>query len=169
MTEGRGTGIPTIRKEMAKNGSPEPRFETDEHYTFFMTTLPIHPAFLENETLDETNESGTINGTINENETLNGALNTKQTDDNETINDFIDSDGALNGALNGALKNELNKVVEIISNYPGIRQMELIKQIEKGKTSVQRYLKILKDNGIIEYNGAKKTGGYYLTKKRGTN
>jgi ATP-dependent DNA helicase RecG len=50
MTDGR-TDIPIIRKERAKNGSPEPRFKTDENYSYFITTLPIRPAFLEaNET-----------------------------------------------------------------------------------------------------------------------
>jgi len=46
MTEGRGTGIPIIRREMEKNGSPETRFETDENHSSFITTLPIHPVFL---------------------------------------------------------------------------------------------------------------------------
>jgi len=50
---GRGTGIPIIRKEMAKNGSPEPRFETDENYSYFITTLPIQPAFLSDEGVSE--------------------------------------------------------------------------------------------------------------------
>ncbi len=53
MTEGRGTGIPIIRKEMEKNGSPEPRFETDENHSYFITTLPIHPAFLLEEEMSE--------------------------------------------------------------------------------------------------------------------
>lgn len=43
LTEGRGTGVPSIFKAMRDNGSPEPRFETDEHRTFFTTVLPIHP------------------------------------------------------------------------------------------------------------------------------
>lgn len=44
LTEGRGTGLPTIRRAMAENGSPAPTFETDEGRTYFTTTLPIHPA-----------------------------------------------------------------------------------------------------------------------------
>ena len=53
MTEGRGTGIPIIRKEMKKNGSPEPRFETGDDYSYFITTLPIHPLFLVNDGVNE--------------------------------------------------------------------------------------------------------------------
>ena len=45
LTEGRSTGIPTILREMKKNGSPKPIFETDENRTYFKTSLYIHPAF----------------------------------------------------------------------------------------------------------------------------
>ena len=43
LTEGRGTGIPTIRRAMKHNESPEPIFETDDQSTYFLTVLPINP------------------------------------------------------------------------------------------------------------------------------
>ena len=43
LTEGRCTGIPTIREAMAENGSPPPRFSTDEGRTYFLVELPVHP------------------------------------------------------------------------------------------------------------------------------
>ncbi|HST62145.1 MAG TPA: RNA-binding domain-containing protein, partial [Longimicrobium sp.] len=43
LTEGRGTGVPSIFKAMQDNGSPVPRFETDEARTYFTAVLPIHP------------------------------------------------------------------------------------------------------------------------------
>ena len=39
LTEGRGTGFPTIYKAMRNNGSPDPVFKTDDHSTYFLTTL----------------------------------------------------------------------------------------------------------------------------------
>jgi ATP-dependent DNA helicase RecG len=39
LTEGRGTGFPTIRNAMKDNGSPEPIFETDDQSTYFLTLL----------------------------------------------------------------------------------------------------------------------------------
>ena len=42
LTEGRGTGFPTIYNAMANNGSPAPVFETDEHSTHVLATLPVH-------------------------------------------------------------------------------------------------------------------------------
>jgi ATP-dependent DNA helicase RecG len=46
LTEGRGTGVPSIFKAMQENGSPAPRFETDDARTFFTTVLPVHPLAL---------------------------------------------------------------------------------------------------------------------------
>ncbi|NLJ08469.1 MAG: transcriptional regulator [Sphingobacteriales bacterium] len=45
LTEGRATGIPTILKTLRVNGSPAPRFHTDDDRTFFEVELFIHPAF----------------------------------------------------------------------------------------------------------------------------
>ncbi len=45
LTEGRQTGIPTILKEIEKNSSPKPVFETDEERSYFKTSFFIHPEF----------------------------------------------------------------------------------------------------------------------------
>lgn len=47
LTEGRGTGFPTIYREMEKNGSPKPIFETDESSTYFLCVLPVNTNFVE--------------------------------------------------------------------------------------------------------------------------
>jgi ATP-dependent DNA helicase RecG len=144
MTEGRGTGIPIIRKEMKNNGSPEPIFETGDDYNYFITTLPIHPVFLENEN---------INGTINDSTYI---AENKIDKFSNLIN------GTINGTINDGIKN-IYAVFEMVNEKPGINMIELISKTGKGKTTVHRYVSILKDNEIIEYKGARKTGGYYLT------
>lgn len=46
LTEGRGTGIPTIKKALADNGSGKPLFDMDEpERRHFIIELPIHPLF----------------------------------------------------------------------------------------------------------------------------
>ena len=47
MTEGRGTGIPKMLREIRENGSPDPIFHTDHDRSFFLVELPIHPVFAE--------------------------------------------------------------------------------------------------------------------------
>ena len=46
LTEGRGTGIPKVLRAMEANGSPLPRFDTDDDRTYFTTFLPIHASAL---------------------------------------------------------------------------------------------------------------------------
>ncbi|MFI3296946.1 MAG: putative DNA binding domain-containing protein [bacterium] len=42
LSEGRGTGIPTIQDELLKNGSNKATFETDEDRTYFIIDIPVH-------------------------------------------------------------------------------------------------------------------------------
>jgi ATP-dependent DNA helicase RecG len=46
LAEGRGTGIPKIRRKMQENQSPAPKFDFDETRTYFRVTLPAHPQFV---------------------------------------------------------------------------------------------------------------------------
>ncbi|MDM8550605.1 putative DNA binding domain-containing protein [Desulfobacterales bacterium HSG2] len=43
LAEGRGTGIPKIRRKMSENGSPDPVFEFDESRSYFRVILSAHP------------------------------------------------------------------------------------------------------------------------------
>lgn len=45
LTEGRATGVPTITRELNKNGSPEAVFETDADRYYFKTSFKIHSEF----------------------------------------------------------------------------------------------------------------------------
>lgn len=125
LTEGKGTGIPTIKKEMKLNGSPEPTFETDEERSYFIVTLPVHEAFRQDEPINEP-----INETINE-----------------------------------TIKAKLILIVNLIHEKEIIRSPEIISKLQVSRAQVHRYLKILKDAGIIDYIGSLKKGGYQLTEK----
>lgn len=43
LTEGRATGIPTIQKELQKNGSAPAVIETDNDRSYFLIDIPCHP------------------------------------------------------------------------------------------------------------------------------
>ena len=47
LVEGRNTGIPKALRSIKANGSPLPKFLTDEERTYFTVILPIHEAFKE--------------------------------------------------------------------------------------------------------------------------
>jgi ATP-dependent DNA helicase RecG len=139
MTEGRGTGIPIIRKEMAKNGSPEPRFETDENHSYFITTLPVHPAFLEDEGVSE---------------------GVKDSENQCNKNLSLIHEGVSEGVSEG-----VNDIVNILLNISGLNAIELSVRMNKGLSTVERYLRLLRKKGIIEFRGIPKTGGYHLTEE----
>lgn len=46
LAEGRGTGIPKIRRKMSENGSPDPIFEFDDLRSYFRVILPAHPQYI---------------------------------------------------------------------------------------------------------------------------
>lgn len=46
LAEARGTGLPTIFRTMASNGSPLPTFDFDDDRTYFRATLPAHPEYV---------------------------------------------------------------------------------------------------------------------------
>lgn len=58
LTEGRGTGIPTIRKVLEENGSPTAIFKSDEDRTYFYVAIPCHRKFVCDELM--MNEEGVI-------------------------------------------------------------------------------------------------------------
>lgn len=56
LTEGRGTGIPTIVNALKENGSPSPKFDANEpERTHFIVEIPIHKAFIK-EPIQEVNQ-----------------------------------------------------------------------------------------------------------------
>ncbi len=146
MTEGRGTGIPIIRKEMKNNGSPEPRFETDENYSYFITTLPIHPVFMEN------------NGV---NEGINEGVKSFQISDSKKEKIY----SLIRESVNEGINEGVNELLDILMNVPGLNAIELAARMNKSDATIERYLRILKKKEIVEFRGARKTGGYYFTEK----
>lgn len=53
LSEKKGTGIPTILRELRKNGSPEPEFEMDEDRTYLNTIIHIRDGFEKKEAMSE--------------------------------------------------------------------------------------------------------------------
>lgn len=63
LTEGRGTGIPTILNAMKNNGSPRPIFDTDEpNRSYFVIEIPKHPDFISE--VEQEVKGGLIGGLI---------------------------------------------------------------------------------------------------------
>lgn len=55
LTEGRGTGLPTIHRELQKNGSPDAYIDTDPDRTYFIISIPCHRDFVAEELVVDKN------------------------------------------------------------------------------------------------------------------
>jgi ATP-dependent DNA helicase RecG len=107
LTEGRGTGFPTIYKAMSDNGSPDPIFDTDTDFTCFLTTLPAHSLVGSQESNGESNGATTL---------LFSSI--------EEIVAF--SNGASNGVSNQESNQVSNQVIEIINTEIHDRVVEML-------------------------------------------
>ncbi len=110
LTEGRSTGIPKIRKAMAKNGSPPPIFETDADKTYFLITLPAHPEFarlLKEKGLDKDKLGEGLGERLGENERV--ILNLLGLNSNITIPELAKSVGISTTAVENNIKKLKNK------------------------------------------------------------
>jgi predicted transcriptional regulator len=67
--------------------------------------------------------------------------------------------------VNDGVKNELVIILNILNNNPLQKANEIAEQLNKGESTVERYLKILKNQGLIEFDGAPKTGGIEIELK----
>jgi predicted HTH transcriptional regulator len=70
-------------------------------------------------------------------------------------------------AINDAIKNELLQLLQLISRNPNIKRKTLYQAIKKSKPTIERYLKMLREKGLIEYIGSKKTGSYKISNSKG--
>ena len=78
------------------------------------------------------------------------------------------TEGVTEGIIEGItddVKDKIKKIVLLIRNTEGIRTTDIERKTDIPIKSIERYLKILKDNDIIEFRGANRTGGYYLKQK----
>lgn len=118
LTEGRGTGFPAIYNAMENNGSPKPKFETNEQSTHVLATLPVHELALNNDQ-DNTYVFSSI----------------------EDIIAFCDqvSDQAVNQVnviLNDQLHNRVKDVLEVVTEW--IKRADLFKKMNLSNHSTNR-------------------------------
>ena len=135
MSEGRGTGIPTIQDELRRNGSAPAVIETNEERSYFLIEIPCHEGFEGSLTIGEA-----------KNEAINESIN-------EAINDAI-NDNAQNVLL-AISKSPLIKRKSLLENIE-ISKATLERTIKQLSSEPL---------ALIEYQGSLKTGGYVLTEK----
>ena len=74
------------------------------------------------------------------------------------------SDGlneGLNEGINEDVQRKLALVIGTIHDYPGIKTPAIVQRTDIPLKTLERYISQLRTWGIIEFRGAKKTGGYF--------
>ena len=72
--------------------------------------------------------------------------------------------GVTEGVTEG-VKERVTAIVSLLSKRQGLRISHMALELNVPDKSLERYIKQLKDAGIIEFKGASKSGGYFLTRK----
>ncbi len=138
LTEGRGTGLPTIYRSMDNNGSPKPLFDTDEpDRRHFVCELPIHVNF------------------VIENIQLNG---------NQTSNQSSNDARLVEGLVEGLVESQ-QKIVTLIAKNPNISKKKMAESIGISTTAVDKNIASLKKKNIIKRVGSDTTGTWQIIRK----
>ena len=79
----------------------------------------------------------------------------------EIFKTLLRHSGSVNGGVNGGV----NPVFEYIKSHPSCRANHIAEILSLPLRSVERNIASLKNDGLIEFRGAPKTGGYWRSKK----
>lgn len=80
---------------------------------------------------------------------------------------IVKIEGIIEGITEGVtadVKEKIKMILLVLYKEGGVRTVDIGKRIGVPVKSVERYIKQLKGAGLIEFKGANRTGGYYLTK-----
>jgi ATP-dependent DNA helicase RecG len=81
---------------------------------------------------------------------------------------YTDNSGGINGGINDGINDGINEIqtrlIGVIRENPVVTVPELAEKVGIAYRTVERNLKFLKDNGIIEREGAKKKGKWIVKK-----
>ena len=137
LSEGHSSGIPTIQEELEKNGSPRAEFFTDEDRRAMRIRIPIHPAFLENNQMENDN--------LLQNETS--------------------FETSLKQVLKPKDFEKLVDVIRVLEVKREISVQEVMKITQKSRTTAWRYMKMLVDLRVLEMEGNTNNMIYRIRRK----
>lgn len=128
LTEGRGTGFPTIRNAMKENNSPEPVFETDEQSTYFLSVLQAKEQII----------TAIENVPFNNLEELSHFLNrlSDQVNDQDKTSDSKESE-VLKNTLSRLNDQASDQAIQIIESQLNDKVLAILNVLEEPKKRVE--------------------------------
>lgn len=128
-----GTGIPRMIQDSKTNGFDIPEFSVGDDIV--KVTFPNIKHLREEETGNDSDSRHHFEGIIE----------------------------GLTGGISSDVKEKLVSILCLLYGHPGLRTNIIGEKTGIPVKSIERYVKRLKDAGIIYYSGAKNTGGYFLS------
>lgn len=125
LSEGHSSGIPTIQEELEKNGSPRAEFFTDEDRRAMRIRIPVHPAFLENNQIENDN----------------------------LLQNKTSFETSLKQVLKPKDFEKLVDVIRVLEVKRDISVQEVMEITQKSRTTAWRYMKTLVELGVVEAEG----------------
>ncbi len=104
--------------------------------------------------LEDDGVSDGVDDGVNDGSTLAMAISTR-------LSDGV-NDGVIEGVSEG-VRIGIIQLTKIIQDQEGIRVNEIVERSDKSKPTIERYLNIARAIKLLEFKGAPKTGGYYIT------
>lgn len=155
LTEGRGTGFPTIHNELRLNGSPDSVIEVDDEHTYFIINIPCHPEFVCAELAMDSD------GHILPVELVDSLEDDTDSDTgNDTDND-TDSDTD-NSTKLSAIEHRRKEIVRLMKLEPKITMDQLVNNLDVSRSTIARDLSRLRENGIIVRDGDDRNGHWVV-------
>ena len=134
LTEGKGTGIPTIKRVMDSNGSPPAKYDTDgDERRFFITEIPINPNFIVQDVIESGQEKSWVK--------------TKQ---------------KLGDRLGDKLGKTEWEILELVFQFEKISIVKIADTLDLSTTAIENNIKKLKDKKILQRIGSPKGGKWEI-------
>lgn len=151
ITEGRSTGFPKVYNALKKNGSPEPIFETDDRNSYFLATIPIHPAFdPANAGMYQIVEEETKDKMSLKSDPISDPIGDPIGDNNLSSNSIgVNKSGPISGPINNK-----TRLIDYLYKHPRASVLEMQKAMELSRTSIKSIISQLKKDGVLTRVGS---------------
>lgn len=137
LTEGRNTGFKKILDALEENNSPKPEFETDDDHSYFISRLFIHEAFLKEEP--------------------------KRSQKGAKKEPKRSQKRAKKEPKKGAERKVT--IIENLGKNPKMTQTMLMDTLGLSRKQVQKSIKELQEEGLLEREGANRNGRWIVKKQ----
>ena len=68
----------------------------------------------------------------------------------------------VNDSRNDRINSSMMVTLTIVRSNPGIKRKDISNISGKSLPTIDRHIDVLTEDGLIEYRGSRKTGGYYV-------